>query len=248
MTDISPAADAPSSEKPSSSFSRLVGVLFSPTQTFTDIARKPDWIVPALAIIVVSFASILLAVPRLDFEGTYREAFEARHMTPQQIDQAMRFTVAFAKGGMYVSPFLLLGFVAVAALIYFLGVRMFGGAATYMQVFSVVLYSYVPRLIRALINIPVVLSRHGIKLQEVETVLRSNLGFLVDYKTKPVLFAFLAGIDVFNIWSLVLVVIGLSIAAKLSKAKTAVIVIVVWLLGTLVRVGGAAMGAMRAAR
>ncbi len=242
MTDVTPVEAPP----PSNSFSRIIGIFFSPNQTFQDIARKPDWLVPALLIVLVSVVVVVIMVPRIDFDATYREAFEAQGMSAQQQDQALRIASAFGRASMYVSPLFAIGWMAVLALIYCLGVRMLGGAATFMQTFSVVLYSGMPRVLKALITIPVLLSKHGLRLQEIETVLRSNLGFLANPKTQPMLFAVLAGLDVFTIWGLILTVIGLAAVSKLSKAKTAAIVIVVACLGLLLRIGGAAMQTLRA--
>jgi hypothetical protein len=246
MSDYAPPVEAPVPEKHSSPFSRMVGVITSPGETFADIARRPDWVVPALAIVIVSIVVTIILVPRIDFEGTYREAFEARNMPPQQMEQALKWAVAFGRATLFVAPLFVLGGVAVAAAIYFLGVRLFGGAGTYLQTFSIVIYSWMPRVVKALITIPVALTKHGLRLTEVENVLVSNLSFLTDSKTHPVLYALLSSIDLFNLWSLVLLVIGLSVMSKLSKVKTTVLVVIVWGFLLLLRVGGAAMGAMRA--
>ena len=245
MSDVSPVVVAPPQDKPSNSFSRIIGVLFSPGQTFQEIARKPDFVVPAIVIVFAAIAAVIATVPRIDFEGTYREAFEAKGMSGPQMAQAMKFAIAFGKGGMYFAPLIVLGALAVAALIYFLGVKILGGAASYAQVYSVVLYGYMPVAIRFLIKIPIVLTKHNLKIQESETVVRSSPAFLVSFKDNPVLFAFLSRIDVFLIWSLILVVIGLAAASRLSKAKTAAVVIAAWVLMTLLSVGAAAMGALK---
>lgn len=243
MTDVSPAVPAPSPEKPSNSFSRIIGVLFSPGQTFAAIARRPDIVLPAVVIFVVFLLATIATVPRIDFEGTYREVFEQKGMAGPQMEQAIRFATAIGKGTQYLAPLLVIGALAVAALIYWVGVRMLGGAASYVQTFSVVLYGFMPQVIRGLIKIPIVLSKHNIKLQESETVVRSSLNFLSSYKTNPVLWTFLTRLDLFAIWSLILIVIGLAAASRLSKAKTAAVVIVAWVLMTLLVAGGAAMGA-----
>jgi len=131
----------------------------------------------------------------------------------------------------------------VAALLYWLGVKLLGGQATYQQVFSVVLYGFMPVVIRQLVKIPIVLSKHNINPREAETMVRSSFAFLTSFKANPLLFAFLTRLDLFGIWSLILIVIGLAAASRLSKAKTACIVIVLWTVGTLVTLGFAALGA-----
>jgi len=243
MTDVSPAVEAPSPDKPSNPFSRLIGVLFSPSRTFAEIARKPDLVVPAIVIIVVFVIAAIVTVPRLDFEGVTREAIEAKNMSGPQAEQAVRFGVAIGKGIQYSLPLLLIGILAVAALLYWLGVKLLGGEATYQQVFSVVLYGFTPVVIRQLVKIPIVLSKHDINPREAETMVRSSFAFLTSFKANPLLFAFLTRLDLFGIWSLILIVIGLAAASRLSKAKTAGIVIVLWTVGTLVTLGFAALGA-----
>jgi len=245
MTDVNSVAAAPPQEKPSNSFSRIVGVLFSPGQTFADIARKPDWVIPALVIIAVFLIAAIVTTPRIDFEGMMRQAMEAKGQTGAAAEQGLRFGVAMAKGIQYTIPFLLIGFIAVGALIYWLGVRLAGGDATYQQVFSVVIYAFIPLAIRQLVKIPVVLSKHNINPREVETLVRSGPAFLVSYKDHPILWALLTRLDLFAIWSVILVIIGLAAASRLSKAKSAGVVIVVWSIMTLITLGFAAMGAAR---
>jgi hypothetical protein len=60
------------------------------------------------------------------------------------------------------------------------------------------------------------------------------------------LWAVLQRFDLFLLWTLILVVIGLSASSRLSKAKTAAVVFVVWCIGTLFALGGGAMAKMRA--
>jgi hypothetical protein len=245
MTDVSPAVEAPPSE-PSNPFSRIIGVLVSPSRTFADIARKPDWVIPALVIVLVFAIAAIVTVPRLDFETMTREAMEAQGRSGPQMEQGLRVGIAIAKGIQYSISFLLIGILAVAALLYWLGVRLLGSEATYQQVFSVVLYGFMPTVIRQLVKIPIVLSKHAINPRDAENVVRSSPAFLTSFKTNPMLFALLSRLDLFAIWSLILIVIGLAAASKLSKAKTASVVIALWIVGTLITLGFAAMGAARA--
>ena len=71
----------PPAEPPAkNTFQRIAGVLFAPAETFKDIARKPDILVPLLILIVIGFIVTALIVPRMDFAtskwGTVR-VFEA---------------------------------------------------------------------------------------------------------------------------------------------------------------------------
>jgi len=62
---------------------------------------------------------------------------------------------------------------------------------------------------------------------------------------EPVQYAIGATVDLFNIWTLVLLIIGLATMSKFSKAKSAVIVISLWLVVNLLSLIGPAMQAKR---
>jgi hypothetical protein len=57
----------------------------------------------------------------------------------------------------------------------------------------------------------------------------------------PVLKAALGFFDVIGLWVLVLLIIGTSIVAKVSRGKAAAVVVGWWVLGMLISVGIAAM-------
>ena len=59
-------------------FSRLIGTIFSPGETFQDINRKPDWIVPIIVAIIFAIGGGLIIKNRLnlDPEKVARQAIE----------------------------------------------------------------------------------------------------------------------------------------------------------------------------
>jgi hypothetical protein len=72
---------------------------------------------------------------------------------------------------------------------------------------------------------------------------KSNPAFLVDMKEQPILFSLLGNFDVFTIWTVVLLIFGFTAISKLPKGKVAAIVLVLWVVFILLRLGGAAIGA-----
>ncbi len=60
-----------------------------------------------------------------------------------------------------------------------------------------------------------------------------------------VLFSLLGSLDIFTIWTIVLMIIGFAALSRLSRAKSAAMVISLWLMAVLFKVGGAAIGAAR---
>jgi hypothetical protein len=76
---------------------------------------------------------------------------------------------------------------------------------------------------------------------ELATILRSNLAFLTTMKANPLLFVLLSKLDIFTVWLLALFIIGFAFVAKFSKAKSAAIVIGLWIVVVLFSLIGPAI-------
>jgi len=80
---------------------------------------------------------------------------------------------------------------------------------------------------------------------DLQNPLRSNLGFLFDPKLHPVAFAFTSSFDIFAIWSLILYIIGFSAISRLSRGKTAAVIIVLWIVVVMLTLIGPAFQAAK---
>lgn len=236
-----PAAPAP---KPSS-FQRVVGVLFSPNETFASIARQPDWLVPLVIILVVSLVAGIVFAQRVDFAGPMREQMEQNpRMSPDQIDRAVRIGSAGAKIFAYCSPVVSIIFLLIIAGILLLAFRVMGGEGDFRQAFSVTAYSWMPGIIKSII-LTAILATRNVSVADIASLMRSNLAFLVPMKSNPLLFALLAKLDIFSIWLLILLIIGFAYVSKFSKAKSAAVVISLWVLASILSLIGPAIQTLR---
>jgi hypothetical protein len=238
--------EAPAAAK--SGFDRVVDVLFAPAATFRDIARRPDFLVPLAVILIVSIVAAVIIAPRVDFASTMREQMTQanKNMSEEDIDRVVRFSSAFARAMLYVSPLLNLIIFAIIAGVLLLAFRLFGGEGTYKQAYSVTAYSWMPLVISSIIGIVILLMRGEVGADELNNLVKSNLGFFVDMKANPTAFAILSSFDLFTIWSLSLFIIGFSVISRLSRGRSAAIVVTLWLVMIVVKVAFAALGAARA--
>jgi hypothetical protein len=202
--------------------------------------------VPLVVLLIFSLIGGIIFAQRVDFAGPVREAMEARGgMPPDAVDRAVRFTVAISKVASYGAPiFATISYLVVAG-VFLLVFRLFGGEGNFKQAFSITVYGWVPSLIKGIVITIVVLSRSGIGAEDLATLVRSNPAFLVSMKAHPMLFTALTSLDVFNIWTMILFIIGFAYMAKFSKAKSAAIVISVWIVASLFKLIGPAMRALR---
>lgn len=113
--------------------------------------------------------------------------------------------------------------------LYFIGLKAVGSTAEFKPVFATVLHANVPPMVvSSLVTAAAVLKRASFTAQELEGMVKSNLGALLpDTASKP-LVALAGLIDVFNIWQWILLAVGLAIVGRVSRGRVIAILVVIW--------------------
>jgi hypothetical protein len=250
MTEASASSTAPEP----GAIARTTGVLFSPGKTFESIGRKPglDWLLPVVLMVLLALTAGLLINPKLDTDTALKDTMkrmEARGIPEAQRDKIrtrVENQYAAVKSGWlrFLGPvFILIPLFFVPAV--YLGIaKAMGAAAKYGTIFAGYAFCQVPQILKGIIALAVGWTRDSIDLNEVEHLVKSNVGSFLDVETtgKP-LMAILNSVDLFEIWGLLLGSMMLARTTKLSKNGATISVVSVWLLYVLFKVGGAALGA-----
>lgn len=247
MTAIDTTQPAPAGKN---SFERLAGALIAPAETFADVARRPDILVPLLLFIAIGYVTMFVAFPHLDFDAAFAQQAEIvkkqnPNMSDADIERMGGFTKAIMKVTQFIGPLIAAAWWAILALILFGAFRLMGGSLGYKQAFSATLYAWVPLTLFSIISTIVIVMRGNVDPTHMATIVKSNPAFLVDMQEQPVLYSLLASFDVFTIWTIVLLVIGFAAASKFSRAKSAAIIVSLWIVMLVIKVGFAALGAAR---
>ena len=250
MTDAplaGPAAPPPQTPPPAkvNSFERLLGVIFSPGETFRSIAQRPDWVVPLIVMVIISVGTIALFAPRIDWDPLRDQLADQMSTQGRDVsDSDLQQMISVSKIVMYIQSVVGIPIATlVIALVFLLAFKMFGGEGDFGQYFSVVIYSFVPQMISSILAVIILLIKGTVRLDAIQTLVMSNLGFLADPTEQAVQFALLSSIDLFTFWTLALLVIGFGLVSKLSKGQVIGIVIAVWLIYVIGKVGLSAAGA-----
>ena len=243
-----PQAAAPPAEKPNP-FQRIIGVFTAPTETFQSVGRRPDVTVPLIIQLVISLAIGIVMASHVDFASAQREMMEEQGRSAAQIESATKVGNAIGKAISYASPVLgAIAFLILSGILH-LSFRMFGGEQDYTRAFSATVYAWFINTLQSIIMAVVMLIRGGtVGAQELPTVVRTNLAFLVDVKTNPVLFSIASNFDVFTIWYAVVLIIAFAAISRLSRGKSAGIIIGLYVIKILFGAGFAGLGAMMASR
>jgi hypothetical protein len=233
-----------------SSFGRLIGVLVSPGKTFRSIAERPTWGAALVALLIVTTAVGVLANQRIDkndMRQMMRERIEkgrGGQASPEQVEQGMVFAEKASAVTRWLIPVFGAAFYLVVALLFFAGFRFFAASGiSYKTSFAVTVHSFLPALISGLLTLPVILSRPHVNLKDAQSgnLLASNLGAFAPESVGTATRALLSSVDFFSLWTILLLVIGYRIAAKVSTAAAATVVVVLWALAVAVKVGLAAL-------
>jgi len=224
---------------------RLIGVFISPSETFEDVARKPGFWAPLIAVVIGSVAVIETMLWKIGAERITRANFEqskqAASMSPEQIDQAVSQAAKFTSVAMHIAGFL--GAPIVLLIIAGVGILIvnviFGARASFKTVFSVVCYADLISLLGALMSVALILFGDPEHFNSQNPV-PGNIGFFLSQHdvSKP-LYTLASSVDIFSIWLMILLGIGLS-KATAGKTKPMPIFLVlagIWVLLILAKVG-----------
>lgn len=235
---------APQPQQEISDFGRVGGVLFSPGATFTDIAKKPSWIIPIVLLTLAGLGVAYFMNQKMDWAAFNRHQLEQSSRWEQMSEDQRNTSVQM---GAKISP--AIAWVAggavsilsalIIAFVYWLAFNLLKGAQLrYGQAMGIVSYAFIPGLIGAILTIVVLaLKRYG-DVDPQRMLATSVAAFLPS--DAPKWEVSLGGsLELFWIWTVVLIALGFSKAnpKKIPSGSAFGIVFGLWILFVLLKVG-----------
>lgn len=232
-------------------FARLTGTLLSPGETFADVNRKPTWVVPLVITILCSIAFMWFLLSH--FEEGWRQfmqkAIEGQSgATPSAQDLDRAFTISKWSYLIFAGVGAVALMLATAGILS-LGMMLMQAKTTFRKVLSVVSWSWaVTGLIQVAVTIASVLYRgseatSGFNPQDMGSLSATNLGAFMPDGTAAFIKGLASAFDVFSIWFLILLTIGLAAVSgsrKIKSSSVAPMVFGLWIVSVLIRASLAA--------
>jgi hypothetical protein len=219
VTDVASVSDSVQNKPDPGLFARLIGVLFSPKETFAAIVARPRWLAVMIVTLVMSSAAYYVILSSQDMQDAIVDqqvrAMESRGnvVSDQQIANIERFIgylpVGYAVGIFVLGP--LFG-AAIAGIVTGIFTTLMGGNGTFKQVFAVMNHAgFIPAISALFIAGMLAVGAKPIGARPPG----ANLGvFLPMLEDTSFLAVLLRSIDMFLLWWMVVLAIGLGVLYK----------------------------------
>lgn len=223
-----------------SAVQRLWMMFTSPGEVFADIGVKPTWVVLMVVLVVLGVAAQTIITAHVDTEATIRARLEdrGRELSDAQIENAVEQAEKFSKFGpiigLVIAP---IAWVIMAA-VFFVMLKLVGSESDYQRALSTTLHGYWPPTVVALVLTSILVQRiDKVPQNEIANVVKANLGAFLSPDTPAWLAGVASTLSIFNIWTVVLLIIGFAAVGKLSKGKAAAVALVPWIVWIVAKAG-----------
>jgi len=216
---------------------RLFGVFYEPGKVFADVAEKPRWgIAPILVSMLVGLALVYTISNHIGWETTIRQTIANNPRTAElpadQREKAIATGVKIASiagwiGAALGAPF---GVLIIAGVLTGLFNGLLGTELKFAQTFAITAYALI---VRALLSGLLILLAYLKPPEEfnIQVSPFSPAAYMNRLESPKWLMSLAGSLDLFTLWSIVLLAIGFSVAArKLSFTKALTAIGIPWLL------------------
>jgi len=228
---------------------RIINTFVAPSKTFDDIRRNASWWAPWLLLCLVSFAYFYTVDKKVGFDTIVNTGMEH---APQFVQNAMESLPADQRqqainrqirsqriGTLYFSwlTYLIIALIAAALFMVTFNFGLEAGIP-YKKALAVYFYAMLPKIFLYLLAVLVLYKGVDPTGFNMENPVTTNIGAFLDrWNTNRLLYHFASFIDIFTIWTVILLAIGFmrQSAKKISMGAAITAVACVYVLGVLIR-------------
>lgn len=193
---------------------KIAGIFLDPHRTFISLDKKPDFIVPLIIVAVFATIFTYFAMPvifELQMEEMVRQAAE-NDIPLERIEKLANAGKIFG----LISPpiFVFIGSMIISGILLFAGNIIIGGTQKFNKVLSIYCYSSLIGVISYIVKLPLIISKNSLE------VYTSPALFFPTSAKETALFKVAAHLDIFTIWQLIVISIGMGIIYKITLQKS----------------------------
>ena len=217
----------PQEEKTLGGASKIINLFFEPKKVFASLKIKPTWLVPFIIVAILGIGSFYFTYP-LMMKQQVEKIRENEKIPDKQKQKIIETMTEKDHPPLWQLPFApvgtLLVFAILAAVLFFVFNVLLGGDSTFRRVFSVFCYS-------SLIGIPSMVVKFPLTIMKQDINVQTSLALLLSADSKDTfLYRVLSGFDIFTLWQVILISIGMGVLYSYTTKKAFTVVFVLWVL------------------
>lgn len=220
-TDATRTADTPLTE---SAWHTVRDTFLAPTRAFGEVAAGRGWWLPFILISVALYIYLfsIQHVVGWDTVATnitaHRSGAALEDASPERLERVHYVTMAIVKATMYGYPLLILAFNAIAALILSATINVAtDGDVSFETTLAMWTYAMLPRAITPLIGSALLFVDNDPENFYLDHAVGSSLAYYLPADSARWLLTLGNAVDAFDLWSLTLAAVGLSVIAEVRR-------------------------------
>ncbi len=224
-------------------FARWINIYFSPKKTFEAVRQRPFWLLPMILLILLGTGFFFwTAQPRMNDtleklnknERIMSLPAEQKQAIFDRVENQFKSPLWGSVGVLFATAY----FFIAAGILFFIGNIIMGGEARYAQVLGAYVYT-------GFIGIPEMLLQGFLATAKgsLNTAL-SLAAFFPPDKSETFTYRVINGFDIFSIWFVVVLTIGLAAVYNFKTGKVAAWIIPLWILWKVTAAALAGLGMM----
>ncbi len=233
-------------EKPVLSEAQRIVLLFTaPSTTFAALQQKASWVKPFLVICALSLLFIGVIDKKIGFTTITHNMMQSRpkelariaNLPPEAQQQAWDFAEKITKISSYATPVFILLIASIVSLVLWLVFLVMRAQLTFGKMFSIFMYSSLPvGIVKTVLLLILVFAGRGAENFRLDNPIGSNLGFFLNLSETPkFIYSLASSIDLFTIWTAILIGIGVACLTKVRRSTAIATVLSCWLIWAVIQ-------------
>lgn len=214
----------------------VLNVFFSPAAVMDSLARQPRFLPALIVMTVISIGANTVAFQKGVIERGIRTKMESNPRLEQLpaeqreriIEQYSRISSYVVLGGAAAGP--AIGLLLGSGVFLLLTNGLLGTPVRFRQMLAAVAHGWLPMSLYSLIAIPIVLAKEPEVVDFQNLAPLSNLSFLFSPTEQHRLYMIGSSIDLFSLWVIALITVGIARLTGKSKGKVLAVVLAPWAL------------------
>ncbi|HET9424665.1 MAG TPA: YIP1 family protein [Gemmatimonadaceae bacterium] len=232
-----PSADAMEAPapavKPTALWEDFIDIFYAPSTVFERRRNANPWPMILIVTVIVTLIGVLTwnslsPVFESEIRTQFAKAMAANpQMTADMVDSQVKIQMAFRRWGGVMFP---IGVLIFGLLVWAMGRISGAKELTYQRALVVVAWGSIISIVAALVMGVQGLVLDVSAMTSTDALSIGPARFVDKATTSPILFALLKQLDVFNLWTIAVMAIGVQVAGRGTK-KTAITFALIWFIG-----------------